>query len=331
MREWYSRLNALLADGPVVMVTVLATTGSAPREPGARMLVYRHGVEGSIGGGQLEYGEHAAARALLAQLPLRQTAPAWHREIHRILLGADAGQCCGGAVEILHEVFSVSERTTIAGLGARFVRSVTAGEAPQVQCLSACNQRFTVRDEAWGRFVDDVTAPHHDQIFLYGAGHIARALVRLLTTLPFDVSWVDIADERFPQEPTAQTTRFAVDDPAAFAARTQPQAIHLVMTHSHDLDYAICEALLRRNDIAFLGLIGSKTKSARFKQRYRRSGLVADLNRLICPIGEPRIAGKQPAVIAIAIVAQLLQRGSAADELPLSKQHDLTVGVDRTR
>jgi xanthine dehydrogenase accessory factor len=303
MRDWYSRLCALLLDGPVVMVTVLATTGSAPREPGARMLVHRGGVEGSIGGGQLEYGECAAARTLLGQ-----GLAAWHREVHHILLGIDANQCCGGAVEILHEVFSVSERATVAGLDGYVMRSVIAG-SPLQASASGSSQEFQVRDVAGARLVTDATAPQRDRLFLYGAGHVARALMRVLMTLPFDVSWVDIAVERFPPEAIGPGTRLIADDPAALAAATEGQAIHLVMTHSHDLDYAICEALLRRHDNTFLGLIGSKSKAARFKQRCRRSGIPeANLNRLICPIGDPRIAGKQPEVIAVAIAAQLLQR-----------------------
>ena len=85
-------------------------------------------------------------------------------------------------------------------------------------------------------------------------------------------------------------------------------AFHLVMTHSHQLDLALCEAVLRRGDFAYLGLIGSATKRARFEHRLREGGLDdAALARLTCPIGVPGITGKSPPEIAVAVAAQLLQ------------------------
>ena len=91
-----------------------------------------------------------------------------------------------------------------------------------------------------------------------------------------------------------------------------PGAFYLVLTHSHDLDLAITEAVLRRGDFGYLGLIGSATKRARFLRRFEQRGIAPDaLARLTCPIGVPGIAGKQPAVIALAVVAQLLQQDSA--------------------
>jgi xanthine dehydrogenase accessory factor len=79
------------------------------------------------------------------------------------------------------------------------------------------------------------------------------------------------------------------------------------MTHRHDLDEAITEAILRRGDAAFCGLIGSATKRARFLSRFEARGLnAAQLGRLTCPIGLPGIAGKEPAVLAVSVVAQLL-------------------------
>jgi xanthine dehydrogenase accessory factor len=81
-----------------------------------------------------------------------------------------------------------------------------------------------------------------------------------------------------------------------------------VLTHSHDLDLAIGEAILKRGDFGFFGLIGSQTKRARFRHRYRDRGIAQALvDRMVCPIGLPGIPGKAPEVIAVAAVAQLLQ------------------------
>ena len=97
------------------------------------------------------------------------------------------------------------------------------------------------------------------------------------------------------------------DDPAALAARLPAGRYHLVMTHSHPLDLAVCEALLRRGDFAWAGLIGSASKRARFERQLRAAGIAADrLARLVCPIGIEGIEGKAPAVIAASVAAQLL-------------------------
>ena len=86
-------------------------------------------------------------------------------------------------------------------------------------------------------------------------------------------------------------------------------AVVLVMTHSHPLDEAICEAVLRRGDFAYLGLIGSATKRARFRQRLREAGIAAPLlDRMICPIGLPGIRSKEPSAIAASVAADLLIR-----------------------
>ena len=93
-----------------------------------------------------------------------------------------------------------------------------------------------------------------------------------------------------------------------------PGAFFLVMTHSHPLDEAICEAVLKRGDFAFLGLIGSATKAARFRKSLAKSGISeADLKRLTCPIGLPGLSGKDPARIAASVAADLLIRRQETD------------------
>ena len=100
----------------------------------------------------------------------------------------------------------------------------------------------------------------------------------------------------------------AAQDPVAQVSALPPDAYCLVMTHSHELDQNLCEALLRRGDFAWLGLIGSATKQRRFMQRFKEKGLTqAQLARLTCPIGIPDIQSKQPGAIAVSVAAQLLQ------------------------
>jgi xanthine dehydrogenase accessory factor len=193
-------------------------------------------------------------------------------ERQQLALGPSLGQCCGGALTLAY---------------------VPLADA---------------RPQSW-----DETPPRF-ALQLYGAGHVGRAIVRLLGTLPCRVQWIDARDAEFPLSPSAPNVeRVCVDAPEAEVDAAPPGAFYLVLTHSHDLDFAIVEAILRRGDFGFLGLIGSKTKRARFLHRLEARGHdPALLARMTCPIGVPGIEGKEPEVIAVAAVAQLLRHGDAA-------------------
>lgn len=143
---------------------------------------------------------------------------------------------------------------------------------------------------------------------LYGAGHVGRAIVRLLADIDCQVQWIDQREAEFPAGPLPPHIQvLCVDAPEAEVATAAPGTQFLVLTHSHDLDQRITEAVMKRGDFGFLGLIGSATKRARFLHRFEERGIAPEvLARLTCPIGLPGIAGKEPAVIAVAVVAQLL-------------------------
>jgi xanthine dehydrogenase accessory factor len=124
---------------------------------------------------------------------------------------------------------------------------------------------------------------------------------------------VDTRETEFPDEPLpTHIETLCSDTPADEVADAPPGAFYLVLTHSHALDLGIVEAVLRRGDFGFLGLIGSDSKRARFAHRLAERGIEeAQLERLVCPIGVAGIEGKQPAVVAIAAVAQLLQQSTS--------------------
>lgn len=151
--------------------------------------------------------------------------------------------------------------------------------------------------------------PARFTLHLYGAGHVGRALVRLLVDLPCVVHWIDEREAEFPAEPLPpHIHRVCVDAVEAEAAAAPPGAWHLVMTHSHLLDMAIVQELLQRGSFGWLGLIGSRSKRARFETRLRQRGVSeASLQRLVCPIGLPGISGKEPEIVALAAAAQLLE------------------------
>jgi xanthine dehydrogenase accessory factor len=153
-------------------------------------------------------------------------------------------------------------------------------------------------------------------------GHVGRAIATLLATLDVDVHWFDQRDEGFPATTNlgspwpARIRRTSIDTVEAEVRQAPPGAFYLVLTHEHALDLRITEAVLRRGDFAFCGLIGSKTKRARFTRRLAERGVTAAaLARLACPIGVDGIDGieaKAPELIAAAVVAQLLIVNSRA-------------------
>jgi xanthine dehydrogenase accessory factor len=149
--------------------------------------------------------------------------------------------------------------------------------------------------------------PPRFKLQLHGAGHVGRAIVALLADIHCQVAWVDMREAGFGVPVPSHVETRGVDAPEAEVDNAAAGTHFLVMTHSHDLDQRITEAVLRRSDFAWLGLIGSASKRARFERRLRQRGVPeALLARMTCPIGLPGIAGKEPAVIAVAVVAQLL-------------------------
>ena len=145
-------------------------------------------------------------------------------------------------------------------------------------------------------------------VVLFGAGHVGHALVKVLSTLPCRVHWVDERDTLFPGGPPDNVEAEATDIPEAVVDHAPAGSYFLVMTHSHALDQTLCERIFRRTDFAYFGLIGSKTKRARFEHRMAEHGIdPSRFPEMTCPMGVSGITDKAPAMIAVAIVAQLLQ------------------------
>jgi xanthine dehydrogenase accessory factor len=254
-----------------VVVEIAATQGSTPRATGTRMLVSGNACAGTIGGGHLEQVAIELARQALEDP--QQRAGTLRR---RFSLGPSLGQCCGGALEL-----------TFRRLDASMVH-----HWPQPEPLF--------------------------HLMLFGAGHVGRALVQALAPLGCTVDWIDEREAQFDLHAVdgvlgaapaamAQVRPLAVDAPVGEVAQGRAGSFYLIMTHSHDLDLQLCEAVLARDDFGFLGVIGSATKRARFQRRLSERGFAAHQSaKLHCPVGIAGIQGKEPQVIAASVVAQLL-------------------------
>lgn len=300
--------QTIAAHGRVARVVIASVEGSSPREVGAAMLVWESGQSGTIGGGALEFAAAARARSLLAGSPPTPALPySGGREaplVERIALGPSLGQCCGGAVVLWTEVFEALPMTE-AGMVAR-----GPGAMPlAVKRVLAAARGQGVRPAAGqvaGWLVEPVAEPLR-QVWVWGAGHVGRALVAVLAPLPgVAVTWVDISAERFPEAVPEGVTVVPVADPAVLVGHTPMGAEHLVVTYSHALDLELCHRLLRRG-FRSCGLIGSETKWARFRSRLGALGHSAEaVARIRCPIGD-RALGKHPQAIAVGVAAEFLR------------------------
>ncbi len=284
--------DAVARHGRVARVVVAATAGSVPREVGAAMLVWEGGQSGTIGGGALEF--RAAARALDTS------------GLSRHPLGPELGQCCGGAVTLLCEHFDADRLRDLDGENV-FARG--AGDRPLAvqRLLDGARARGVVPKPqlVQGWMIEPVTRPKRD-LWIWGAGHVGRALVDVLHPLPdLSITWVDTEPARFPGQIPQSVTALPASDPVRAVDLAHGNAKHLILTYSHALDLALCHALLGHG-FDFAGLIGSDTKWARFRSRLRNLGHSdAQIARICCPIGQKQL-GKHPQAIAVGVAAQIL-------------------------
>jgi xanthine dehydrogenase accessory protein XdhC len=287
-------IAAIEREGRAAVVLIAEARGSAPREAGAAMLVTAAATLGSIGGGAAEHRAIARAREMLsAAVPLPDLPPQGGREprsrraVLDVPLGPALDQCCGGRL-----------RLAIAVLGPADLPRLRAarGSLPLWQ---------------GGPVLPDEPPGH--PVVVYGAGHVGRALVHALAPLPFAIRWIDARLDAFPAALPEGVETVATPLPEAEARAAPPDALHVVLTHSHALDLEIVTAVMERGEFGFLGLIGSATKKRLFLRRLRERGIPeARLARLTCPIGLPGLRDKRPAVIAASVAAQLLQVNAAA-------------------
>lgn len=313
MTAVFATLARLLARDPVAaLVTVVGVRGSAPRDAGARMIVTSGGdIAGTIGGGRLELEAIEAARTMMA-------AGADDVRLRRFALGPALGQCCGGHVTLAVETIAAVRRGEIAALAAAEAIGGLRTEAVFAEGAPVLRTVVGHVDEEPSAAIEDgrlteVFARARRPVFLFGAGHVGRALVLALAPLPFAVTWVDERADMFPAAVPGNTTLVATDRPADVLATAPDGSFALVMTHDHAIDLAVVDAALRTPTVRFTGLIGSATKRARFESRLQALGHEPAAARSFrCPIGVPGIRSKEPAVIAAAVAAELLAEDEAA-------------------
>ncbi len=300
--------RAVLAQIRVARVVIAGFDGSSPREVGASMLVWQGGQSGTIGGGALEWQAVSRAHQALASGAVR---------LDRQALGPTLGQCCGGVVSLLTEVYDAD---SVAGLSSDLIARPLPGIARNGQNMPLAVARLIALARGQGTvaasgivegwMVESVARPQR-QVWIWGAGHVGRAIVAVLAPLPgVALTWVDIAPDRFPSDLPENLRALPVADPALAVALAPADAEHIVLTYSHALDLELCHRLLTHG-FARAGLIGSATKWARFRARLAALGHAPhSISRIDCPIGDPGL-GKHPHAIAIGVAGAFLATGKA--------------------
>lgn len=252
--SWHASLHRLQRDGiPHVLATQVTSAGSTPREPGARMVITDDAIFDTLGGGTFEWQTISAARDYLHH-------QRYGLHLEAFSLGGRSGQCCGGFVNILLEVFPGAEA----------------------------------------------------HVAIFGAGHVGREIVNLSAPLPWQLHWydsrTDIFSEQAQQQPRLSCHTF--NDAHQVVAELPTLTHALILTHSHDQDYALIAGLIERDDVASIGLIGSDSKWSSFQGRLQREGYNSEkIERVRSPIGRihaTKLNNKTPYAIAMTVITELL-------------------------
>jgi len=326
MTNWLQTLARLQQEEVAcVMVTVASTVGSTPREVGSKMIVTADQLFGTIGGGNLEFQACRIARDQLGESSTQR--------IKRFPLGAGLGQCCGGLVNLLFEPCVgacdwIAAAIEYVRLDKEWVRIVPMSEVDsrvEVRALDGEDNTGLLDN-----YFIEVNRSNDIELILFGAGHVGRAIVDTMSALPVRIRWVDNRDDEFPDSVPDNVEIVCTDSPEAEVDLAKANAYFLVLTHDHALDQLLAEQILKREDFAYFGLIGSQGKRRLFETRMQRRGIDTDkFDRMTCPIGIEGIHSKQPALIAISVAAQIMQRYDQVQSQQLPQQQEKT-GVSST-
>lgn len=307
--DWVANAHEIASSATkAVLVFVVRHYGSTPRDKGSWMIIQPNLSLGTLGGGEVERVVEAAARDMLAG------RRSWVRVYEKFLLGPDMGQCCGGGMEVVFEPVDQSALVWLDQAQASIDQNEPGfvviswrhpDQAPRVNQAALANNM----DAADGVHIQSL----HDErpsVVIYGAGHVGRAFAAIAAQLPIRLTVVDDRPVELEQVPeAANISTVFMEYPLSHASSLDDAtSAVLVMTYSHALDYRLCLTLLKNQGLGYVGLIGSKSKGARFRRRFEMDdGLTAnEISRLVSPIGANSVHGKEPGLIALTSLNEIM-------------------------
>ena len=309
MPGWGEQVQSYLLEGQIVCRIVVAEAkGSTPREAGADMYVTAHASDGTIGGGTLEFEAMAIARQILEQSA--ENSVGFTRHFRVFALGPHLGQCCGGHVTLLLEGFTPACLERLGTTSSHSATGTIHKAGPHLQASDCCVfAEERVRAPAYDKNSQTLHMPPDTPLtpfYLYGAGHVGRAVMNAVSGLALEKIWIDTDANRFPVSTDPSITLVPAADMRVIAAHAPKGAIHIVMSYSHPIDEVLVYTILKKGDFAHLGLIGSQTKYRRFCTSLKKQGISeGQLARLVCPIGVPVLQSKAPAHIGLSVATQI--------------------------
>ena len=261
MTKYFNGFNNFLNyNKRIIQASIVRTIGSSPRNSDTEMFISETDTLGTIGGGQLEY--------LVINHSKKMIAENIKKDILKISLGPEIGQCCGGKVEVsLLEMYEKDK------------------------CLAL--NRFNKKDK---------NLPH---VYVMGAGHVGRALALQLQHLPVRCVLIDSRVDELAKCSADVETRLSAIPEEDIKSAPRGSA-YVILTHDHALDFILCGAALDRHDAKYVGMIGSKTKRVKFKKWYQvnyDNNLIRDFT---CPIGNVKNQDKRPSIIASFVAAEVI-------------------------
>lgn len=298
--DWLPLLQEIIAkEGRAILAMVTANRGSTPRDKGSWMIITPQSLRGTLGGGELEYRSWQTALSMLDR------ELAWQRRYVQWHLGPDLGQCCGGATEILLEPVDHTAKVWLdqvskpqaSHLGIYF--STDANIPP-------CPMPYAEKEEGHWQAIGS----QRPLLVVIGGGHVGQTLIKMAASLPIQTWLVDGRDSWLANFKPPPHSRLMIGDPLTFVENIPANAAVVIMTHSHDLDYQLGGKLLARRDLSFLGVIGSKTKTARFRKHWADDGLIGPEGfppYWQMPLAPHAPAGKEPGIISLGILGEIMQ------------------------
>jgi len=165
---------------------------------------------------------------------------------------------------------------------------------------------------------------------IYGAGHVAQALIPILAQLPIQIRWIDNRADVFPEMIPSNVLKVVEEEPIHAVSNAHTNSAFLILTHNHQLDFDLTQAILKRDDALWLGVIGSQTKAKRFQHRLaHRDFSQQSIEKMICPVGLENVTGKLPMEVAVSIAGQIialyqdLSKSQRSEPLKNSKRQGL--------
>ena len=278
MTKYFNGFNNFLNyNKRVIQASIVRTIGSSPRNSDTEMFISETDTLGTIGGGQLEY--------LVINHSKKMIAENIKKDILKISLGPEIGQCCGGKVEV--SLLEMYEKDKLLALN-----------------------RFDKKDK---------NLPH---VYVMGAGHVGRALALQLQHLPVRCVLIDSRVDELAKCSADVETRLSAIPEEDIKSAPRGSA-YVILTHDHALDFILCGAALDRHDAKYVGMIGSKTKRVKFKKWYQvnyDNNLIRDFT---CPIGNLKNQDKRPSIIASFVAAEVIDMLFA--NVNLSENYDLNL------